>query len=152
MLRLCAGFALVALVAAAQAAQPGENLVAPRPAPLTIAPSTSDTDLLLAYQYRSARSRPSDATPGRFEFDDGTSSPPPPLSWHPTYGGISLRNLSTVEIKVAETNVMLRRHSVSIDGGQFKLTFSPDMALIQKDGIQVMLQPHHASILWIKTF
>lgn len=151
MLRLCAGFALIALVAAAQAAQPGENLAAPRTAPLTIPASTSDTDFLPAYQYSSARLQPSDTTSGRFEFDDDAPSPPS-LSWHPTYGDISLRNLSTVEIKVAEANVVLRRHSVSIDGGQFKLTFSPDMALIQKDAIQVMLQPHNASILWIRAF
>jgi hypothetical protein len=160
---LCLGFglALVGLVAAAQAAQPDEDFLAPKLNLLTTKFINSSADFQYAYQFGAGAAlnrSPDTATIGS-EF--GSASRLPPIAklqqetfWHHTYDGdsISLPHLLRVDFKVEPLNIALRTHSVLVEGKWFNVTFLPHVALIEKERLKIILQPHSATLLWSKAF
>lgn len=167
MLRMGFGLVFAGLVAAAQAAQPGEDFSVSRLDLLTTQFVHSGTDSLPYYRFNASVEliRSPDTTPIESAF--GNSSQLPSIAkpqqetfqeinshWHQTYDGdhFSLPRLLRVEFKVEQLNIALRPHSVSINGERFKVTFLPRSALIEEGRLKIILQPHSASMLWNKAF
>lgn len=151
MLRLGFGLVLVGLVAAAQAAQPGEDYFVPKLDLLTTRFAYSGTDFRSAYQLSASvvLFRPPDTPPIGSWF--GSTSQLPSIgrpqqeivwatnsNWQRNNDGgrISLSHLFRVEFKEEQVNIAVRRHSVLIDGERFK----------------IILNRHSTSVLWSNAF
>jgi len=73
--------------------------------------------------------------------------------WQKTYDGdrILLSHLLRVELQ-GQVNISFLPRAVSIEGRQFKVTFRAQSALIEKERLEILLQPYSAMILWSNTF
>lgn len=162
-LHLCVGVAFVGLAVMAHTAQSTEDFFTPELELMTIQPVRSGAEWLLPYQLYAnvALTRLTDTAPELSGFDNKVVAEPKKAAIWPTLTGrqeptdndrISLRHLLRVDLKDELTNLTFSLRSVSINGDKFKVTFQSRSALIEREQLGIMLQPHSASLLWKQPF
>jgi hypothetical protein len=139
MLRLGVGLFLVGLVAAAQAAQ--EDEVAPKLDLLTTQFVHSGAGFIPPYKFSASvvLARLPDNSP--IESEPGgvpAAKPQQEFGWQQNYGSdlVPLPHLLRVEFKVE----------------QLKISFRPNSVLVEGQGLNILIQPHSATMLWSKAF